>query len=169
MNGGSIASFHMIGGLLAERRATIIRHSLEHQYERCKQTGRLEALDLVWTADNGKPRPHPFWDSDIGKWIESVSYALMSGRDESMEAKIDAAVESIARSQRADGYFNSFFQTVEPDRVFTNLRERHELYCLGHLLEGAVAYFRATGKRRLLDVLTRYVDLVDQVFGPNDG
>lgn len=127
-------------------------------------------MKLRWSPDRADvPKPHEFWDSDIAKWIESASYGLMLRRDPTLEARIDAVVDDIAASQRPDGYFNSFFQTVMPDRIFTNLRDQHELYCAGHLIEAAVAYAQATGKRRLLDVLTRYVAHIDSVFGPEPG
>ena len=56
-------------------------------------------------------------------------------------------VDWIVKAQEPDGYLNSYFTNVEPEARWTNLRDRHELYCAGHLIEGAVAYFKATGKR----------------------
>jgi DUF1680 family protein len=165
-----VAAVRFNSGLLADRQSTVLQHSIDQQYEQCRTTGRLDAMKLLWTPDSsGVPRPHEFWDSDIAKWIESASYALMLRRDAALEARIDAAVNDIASSQRPDGYFNSFFQAVMPDRAFTNLRDQHELYCAGHLIEAAVAYAQATGKRKLLDVLIRYVDHIGRVFGPEPG
>ncbi|MFT3786309.1 MAG: glycoside hydrolase family 127 protein [Tepidisphaeraceae bacterium] len=157
-------------GLLAERQRAVLDHSIEQQYQQCKTTGRLDALSLPWKPDRTDvPKPHEFWDSDIAKWIESAAYALVLRPDAELEAKIDAAVEQMARTQMPDGYFNSFFQAVAPNDRWKNLRDRHELYCAGHLIEAAVAYFQATGKRAMLDVLTRYVDHIDTVFGPEKG
>lgn len=157
-------------GLLGERQRVVIGHSIEQQYEQLKITGRLDAMRVVYREGSDKhPRPHEFWDSDIGKWIESASYALMQRRDAALEAKIDAVVGDISETQRADGYFNSFFQAVMPDRVFTNLRDQHELYCAGHLIEAAVVYERATGKRALLDVMLKYVEHIASVFGDRAG
>ncbi len=156
-------------GLLGDRQRVVIGHSIEQQYEQLKLTGRLDAMRLVFREGSDHPRPHEFWDSDIGKWIESASYALMQRRDADLEARIDAVISDISATQRADGYFNSFFQAVIPERVFTNLRDQHELYCAGHLIEAAVAYERATGKRSLLDVMLRYVEHIAGVFGNGPG
>jgi DUF1680 family protein len=110
-----------------------------------------------------------YWDSDLGKWIEAAAYTLAAHRDPALEGLIDDVVDRIARAQEPDGYFNSYFQRRAPQQRFTNLRDWHELYCAGHLIEGAVAYAAATGKRRLLDVMCRYADLVARSFGTGPG
>ena len=99
-----------------------------------------------------------FWDLDVGKWIEAAAYALAHRRDPDIEAKIDAIVEDLAKAQSPDGYLNCWYNGREPDKRWTNLRDNHELYNAGHLLEGAIAYFRITGRRRFLDIMERYVD-----------
>jgi hypothetical protein len=71
-----------------------------------------------------------------------------------------------AKLQQPDGYLSSWYQRVQPGKRWTNLRDCHELYCAGHLIEGAVAYFQATGKTRLLDVMARYADHIGAMFGP---
>jgi DUF1680 family protein len=165
-----VASVRLTDGLLADRQQVVLARSIDQQYHQCKTTGRLDALRLVWKPDaKDIPKPHEFWDSDIAKWIESAAYGLMMQRDPDLEAKIDDAIEQIAQSQRDDGYYNAHFLAVAPDQIFTNLRDRHELYCAGHLIEAAVAYFLATDKRQLLDVMIRYVDHIDAVFGPAPG
>ena len=86
-----------------------------------------------------------------------------------LEGLIDDVVARIAKAQEPDGYFNSFFQRREPAKKWTNLRDWHELYCLGHMIEAAVAHNQATGKTNLLDIVRRQVDLVARLFGPNEG
>jgi Putative glycosyl hydrolase of unknown function (DUF1680). len=71
----------------------------------------------------------------------------------------------IAKVQQSDGYLNTYFTIKEPDKKWTNLRDCHELYCAGHLIEAAVAYYEATGKKKLLDVACRFADHIDSVFG----
>ena len=110
-----------------------------------------------------------FWDSDVGKWIEAASYALAHRRDAKIEAQIDAIVDDLAKAQLPDGYLNCWYIGREIDKRWTNLRDNHELYCAGHMLEGAIAYFQATGRRRLLDVMERYVDHIATVFGTGPG
>ena len=165
-----VSSVRLTGGLLADRQRAVINRSIDQQYQQCKTTGRLGALGLPWKPGSADvPKPHQFWDSDVAKWIESSAYAVMLQPDADLEQKLDDAIADMARSQRADGYFNSFFLAAEPEKIFTNLREMHELYCAGHMIEAAVAYFQATGKRTMLDVMTRYADYIGKVFGPAAG
>jgi DUF1680 family protein len=82
---------------------------------------------------------------------------------------VDEVVNLIEKAQQPDGYLNTYFTAVEPQNKWRNLRDWHELYNAGHLMEGAVAYSQATGKRKLLDVLTRYADHIDSMFGPDEG
>jgi DUF1680 family protein len=107
-----------------------------------------------------------FQDSDVGKWIEAVAYSLEAHPNPALETLVDETVELLEKAQAPDGYLNTYFTIKEPGRRWSNLWECHELYCAGHLLEGALAYYQATGKRRFLDVMNRYVDLIDRTFGP---
>ncbi len=110
-----------------------------------------------------------FQDSDLFKWIEAASYALGRKRDAALEEKIDWLVSLMQKAQRPDGYLNTYYILTDINKRFTNLRDHHELYCLGHLIEAAVAYFEATGKREILDVTLRYVELVNATFGFEEG
>lgn len=131
-------------------------------YRRFQDTGRFAALACAWRE--GMPdRPHYFWDSDVAKWIEGAAYILEAGRDEELERRCDEAIADITAHQDETGYFNSYFLSVAPDARFTD-REKHELYCAGHLIEAAVAYAHATGKDALLRAMIRYADYIYQVF-----
>lgn len=107
-----------------------------------------------------------FQDSDLYKWLEAVGYSLATDPDPSLEEKADQTIAYIEKAQQPDGYLNTYFIINGLERRFTNLIDCHELYCLGHLIEAAVAYWEGTGKRRLLDVACRFADLVDSLFGP---
>jgi len=149
----------------APRLETNRRKTIPHEYEQCKKTGRIDALRLKWKPAHGNP-PHIFWDSDIAKWLEAASYCLAARRNARLEKLVDGVVELLARAQQPDGYLNGHFTVVQPEKRWTNLRDRHELYCAGHLMEAAVAHYQATGKRALLDVMCRYADHINSVFGP---
>jgi DUF1680 family protein len=82
---------------------------------------------------------------------------------------VDEKGEDEANAQQEDGYLNTHFTVVEPGKRWTNLLDNHELYCAGHLVEAAVAYYAATGKRVFLDVMCRYADHIDRTFGPGEG
>jgi uncharacterized protein len=147
---------------------TVRQQTLPFQYQQLLQTGRLDALRLQWKPGDA-PEPHIFWDSDVAKWIEAASYSLTTEPDAKLEAEVDEAIALLASAQQPDGYLNTYFTVVAPDQRFTDLRDAHELYCAGHLIEAAVAHFEATGKRTLLDVMCRYADLIDERFGREPG
>lgn len=142
--------------------------TLDIEYQQCKDTGRINAFRLDWLPGM-EPEPHIFWDSDVAKWIEAVSYSLASHPDAALEALLDEVIALVVAAQQPDGYLNVHFTVVEPEKRWTNLRDWHELYCAGHLMEAAAAHFQATGKRTLLDAMCRYADYIDTVFGPEPG
>ena len=142
--------------------------TLPAEYEQCRQTGRIDAWRLAWKPGEPNP-PHIFWDSDVAKWIEAAAYSLATCPDPDLEKRVDDAVDLMAAAQAPDGYLNTHYIAVEPDKRWTNLRDCHELYCAGHLIEAAVAYYESTGKRMMLDVLCRYADHIAAVFGREAG
>ena len=146
----------------SERLLVNQQKTLKANYNHLKEQGRIDA----WKWRKGKTnKPHIFWDSDVAKWIEAVSYCLANKRNKSLEQKVDHIVDLMAEAQLDDGYLNSYFINVEPDRKWTNLRNEHELYCAGHLIEAAVAYFDATKKSKFLNIMIRYANLINKVFG----
>ena len=143
-------------------------HTIPTEYRQCRDTGRIDAFRLNWKPGS-EPVPHIFWDSDVAKWIEAASYSLATHPDPELRALLDEVITLIASAQQPDGYLNTHFSVVEPEKRWTNLRDKHELYCAGHLIEAAVAHYQATGKRSLLEVLCRYADHIDRTFGPRPG
>lgn len=110
-----------------------------------------------------------FQDTDLAKWLEAVAYRLETHPDPELEKLADEAIELIEKAQQKDGYLNTYFTVKEPGKRWSNLRECHELYTAGHMMEAAVAYYKTTGKRKLLDVICRFADHIDSVFGPEPG
>lgn len=166
----------LTGRFWSERLDTVLARTIPSQHAKLAEVTILDSLKL--------PSPPPplviprhangfsvqvFWDSDVGKWIEAASFALSHRRDARIEAQIEAIIDDLEKAQAADGYLNCWYQCREPENRWTNLRDNHELYNAGHLLEGAVAYYQATGRRRLLDVMERYLDHIREMFGPNPG
>jgi DUF1680 family protein len=164
----SLADVDIKGGFWGERLEVNRKATLPIQYKQCMKTGRFPAWKLDWKPGKD-PKPHVFWDSDAGKWLEAVAYSLAKHPDKALEKKADWLIDLIAKAQQKDGYLNIFFTVVEPQNRWKNLRDQHELYCAGHLMEGAVAYYQATGKRKLLDVMSRYGDHIGKVFGCGKG
>jgi len=110
-----------------------------------------------------------FQDSDVAKWLEAVGYSLMAHPDPELEWRADEVIDLVAMAQHPDGYLNTYFTVKEPGKRWTNLLDCHELYCAGHMIEAAVAYYLATGKRKLLEVVCKFVDHIDTVFGDGEG
>jgi uncharacterized protein len=139
--------------------------SLRHGYEQLERFGNFNNLKLAAGTGTGEYRKPVFMDSDVYKWLEAIGYELAHQPDPELEAMADHAIELIEAAQAEDGYLNSYWQVVEPERRWADLEHGHELYCAGHLFQAAVAYHRATGDRRLLDVSRRFADYIDSVFG----
>ena len=110
-----------------------------------------------------------FQDSDFYKWIEAVGYTLATNPDKALEETADKAIDIVCAAQLPNGYLDTYYIINGMDRSFTDLRDHHELYCLGHLIEGAVAYYEATGKDKLLNVAKKYADYVSTKFGTEEG
>jgi DUF1680 family protein len=171
----NFAEVNVEGDFWRERLETVLTKTIPSQHRQLAEHGILESLTIPRPVPPLRiPRNHHdfttqiFWDSDVGKWIEAASYALRHRRDAAIEARIDEITEWLAAAQLPDGYLNCWYIGRELDKRWTNLRDNHELYCAGHMLEGAIAYFQATGKRRLLDIMLRYVDHIAATFGPGE-
>ena len=140
--------------------------SMPLNLEMLERSGNIRNLELAAArATSGFTGP-VFMDSDLHKALEAASYSLASHPDPALEKRIDEIVAKLAAAQLADGYLDSYYIVKEPGRRWTNLRDNHELYCAGHMIEAAVAHFRATGKTNFLTVATKLADHIDSVFGP---
>lgn len=160
MNTIGLENIKITNGFWKTKQDMVNNITLKSVYERFAETHRFSALKCEWKE--GEPDlPHVFWDSDIAKWLESVGYILNFYNNDEMEKIADEAIEDICRNMDEKGYFNSHF-LVTGER-FT-VRCEHELYCAGHLMEAAVAYYKSTGKRALLDAMCKYADYIEKVF-----
>ncbi len=170
------AKVRITGAFWSERLETVLSTTIPSQHAQLAKYNVLDSLKLPKPVPPLTFQPHAdgfstqiFWDSDVGKWIEAAAYALPHRRDPRIEAQIEAIIDDLEKAQEPDGYVNCWYLEREPQNRWTNLRDNHELYNLGHLLEGAVAYLRATGRDRLMGIMERAFDHVAQVFGRNPG
>ena len=172
----SFSAVKVTGPFWAERLETVLTHTIPSQHL------QLAKHDLLGSLKLRKPVPpltiprnrhnfttQIFWDSDVGKWIEAASYALSHRRDATIEGQIEAIIDDLEQAQAPDGYLNCWYLQREPENRWTNLRDNHELYNAGHMLEGAVAYFHSTGRDRLMQIMMRYMDHIAATFGPDPG
>jgi len=105
-----------------------------------------------------------FQDSDAAKWIEAAAYSLADFPDAELEKTVDELIEKIEAAQDTDGYLNTYFTIKDKEKRWKNLLEGHELYCSGHMMEAACAYYEVTGKRALLDVMLRNTEHIYNHF-----
>jgi len=146
---------------------TIREVTLDAVYENLESTGRIDNFRIAAGEASGEFSGRYYNDSDVYKWLEGACYALADEDDAELRERVEHVVDAIQGAQADDGYLNTYFQLVEPEHRWTNLHGMHELYCAGHLFEAAVAHYRATDERRLLDVARRLADHVDETFGPD--
>ena len=128
------------------------------------QTGRIRNFENAAKGE-GEHSGIFFDDSDVYKALEGMAYSLINNPDPELEKKADEWIDKYAAAQQPDGYINTFYTLTGLDKRWTNL-DKHEMYCAGHMIEAGVAYYQATGKRKLLDVCIRMTDHMMSQFGP---
>ena len=150
------------GGYIADKQKLNRKVTINAVYDRFCDSGRIGAFDFDWIE--GKPnKPHYFYDSDVAKWMEGAAYILHDNPDSELKGRVERLIDKIEEHQDGDGYFNIYFTVCEPEKRFKD-RDKHELYCAGHLFEAAVAYARATGETRFLKCMEKYADYIYRVF-----
>ena len=134
-------------------------------YQTETKTARIRNFEKVARNDGEKHEGIFYDDSDVYKALEAMSYSLKNHPNPLMAKKCDEWVDKIAAAQQPDGYLNTMYTLNEPQKRYTDM-SMHEDYNCGHLIEAAVAYFNATGKRKLLEVAIKWADHFDLLFGP---
>lgn len=152
----------LTGGYLYGKQELNRKTTIHAVYDRFLETGRFAAFDFNYKKGDAQP-PHWFWDSDVAKWLEAAAYVIRKHPSPALEGIVDDIVEKIKAHQDKDGYFNIYHTVVEPEMRWRE-RQRHELYCAGHLMEAAVAYAEATGKTDLLTCMEKYADHIYRIF-----
>ena len=150
-------------GFWAERQKTVAEKTVYAVYDRFRETGRIETMDC-------KPhdiKPHIFWGSDVVKWLEGVAYILEQKEDSRLRQLVNEILDRIEEGVAEDGYYNSYFNSPDPEWERFSDRDKHELYSLGHMIEAAVALSHI-GEDRLLRIACKNTDLVDRVFRLED-
>jgi hypothetical protein len=128
-------------------------------------TARLRNFEKVARKKGEKHEGIFYDDSDVFKALEAMGYSLKTHPNADMEKKCDEWIDKIAAAQQPDGYLNTFYTLNEIQNKYSDM-SMHEDYNAGHMIEAGVAYYNATGKRKLLDVSIRWADQFDSIFGP---
>jgi DUF1680 family protein len=153
-------------------RNTVIPHQyhlLNDEVQGVEPSCAIRNFRIAAGLEEGKHGGYVFQDSDLYKWIEAVGYALQTEADAYLEERTDKIIGYIEKAQMQDGYVNTYYILNDIHLRFTNLTDCHELYCLGHMIEAAIAYEEGTGKTTLLEVACRFADLVCRLFGREEG
>ncbi len=129
------------------------------------KTGRMRNFENA-ALGTGEHSGIFYDDSDVYKALEGIAYSLINNPDPELEQRADEWINLFEGAQQEDGYINTFYTLTGLDKRWTNM-DKHEMYCIGHMIEAAIAYYQATGKRRLLDVSIRAVDHMMDLFGPD--
>lgn len=143
-------------------------------FSKCEETGRYENfVKAAHPSDEYKVEGYSFDDTDVYKTIEGASYSLQTYPDKQLEKYIDSVLVIVAAAQEPDGYLYTA-RTMNPKHPhdwagperWSKVEElSHEFYNLGHMVEGAVAHYQATGKRNFLDIAIKYADCVCKAIG----
>ncbi|MGI9049328.1 MAG: glycoside hydrolase family 127 protein [Rubrobacteraceae bacterium] len=163
-----LTDVRLLDGLWEPRRRINRKVTLPSQYDFLESTGRLDNFRRASGKLDAPFQGIYFNDSDVYKWLEAASWELAAGSDPELERMVDVAISEVEDAQQPDGYLNTYFMFDKASERWTNLRDMHELYCAGHLIQAAVAHHCATGNKRLLDVARKLADHTCEVLGPEE-
>lgn len=133
--------------------------------DKCEETGRIANFRKAAGWEEGAFKGIYFDDSDVYKVLEGIAYLVSDGQSPGLMAEADRIIDAICAAQWDDGYLNTYYTLTDRTKRWTDMA-RHEAYCVGHMVEGAVAYYQATGKDKWLHTAIRAVEHMMSVFGP---
>jgi len=147
-------------------------------FSKCEETGRYENfIKAANPSKEYKVEGYSFDDTDVYKTIEGASYSMQTYSDKKLEKYIDSVLTIVAAAQEPDGYLFTA-RTMNPDHPHEWAGSKrwekvedlsHEFYNMGHMIEGAIAHYQATGKRKFLDIAIKYADCVEREIGDKPG
>jgi DUF1680 family protein len=149
-----------VSGFWASRRVTNVQSSIPSMHDELLEHGRMDNF-LRLEGRSKEPQKGPVYsDSDIYKWTEAVGFVLQSDSQPALRATADKMIRDVVAAQEPGGYLNTYYvQDKAPLRMQQHTQEvGHELYNMGHFLQGAIAYYRATGDATMLEAGIRFVD-----------
>jgi len=156
-------------GFWASRREINVTRSIPTMHDLLEANGRMNNFRRLVGKSDAKQIGPVFSDSDPYKWTEAVGFVLQTGDHPDLRATTDKMIDEIIAVQEPTGYLNTYYQNDRiPERMTPQTQSTgHELYCLGHMLQAAIAYYRGTGDRKLLDAGIRFVnDFLIPNYGP---
>jgi DUF1680 family protein len=154
-------------GFWAARRKANVERSIPTMLQELEAHGIVDNFRRLSGHKKAERHGPVYTDSDIYKWIEAVSFVLQTEDHPRLRATVESLTDEIAAAQEPSGYLNTYYVDDLKAKRFAEMYRSHELYCLGHLLQAGVAYYRATGSRRLLNIGIKFADYLTENFGPD--
>lgn len=143
--------------------------AMNDRIEDAESSHCLENFQIAAGRKKGEFYGAVFQDTDVAKWLEAVGFSLAVYHDKELEKTADEVIDLIGEAQCEDGYINTYFTINHKEKRWSDLCEGHELYTAGHFMEAATAYYEGTGKRKFLDIMCRFADLICDTFGEEEG
>ena len=143
--------------------------AMNDRIEDAESSHCLENFQIAAGRKKGEFYGAVFQDTDVAKWLEAVGFSLAVYPDKELEKTADEVIDLIGEAQCEDGYINTYFTINHKEKRWSDLCEGHELYTAGHFMEAATAYYEGTGKRKFLDIMCRFADLICDTFGEEEG
>lgn len=164
----SFADVHVDEGLWAKRLEIIRTVTIPESFKRCEETGRIDNFAVAAGLKQGQFQGAHYNDSDVYKIVQGAIYSLKVHPDPKLETYVDGVIAKIIAAQESDGYLDTHFMGDRKKSRFKNISPgpRHELYCMGHMIEASVEHYRMTGRRTMLEAAVKLADHIDSIFGP---
>jgi DUF1680 family protein len=160
----SFENVHINDDFWSKRQQINREISIHHQHNKLEQDFHIDNFRIASGTKRGVQKGEFYFDSDLYKWLEAASNILHTNKDSVLEIEVNEIVDLIKNSQTQDGYINTFYSTRFLHKRFTNIYIMHELYCAGHLIQAAIAHQKATGSNELINVATKFADLLVRLF-----
>jgi DUF1680 family protein len=161
-----VRAVKMDEGFWSSRMRINVEKSVPSLLQQLEDHGILDNFQIAAVQKQGQRKGPLFTDEDVYKWMEAVAFVLQSGDQPKLRAELEGVTDRVLAAQEPSGYLNSYWTGDLTPKRFTEMYRSHELYCLGHLLQAAIAYYRATGDRRLLDGGIKFANYMVENFGP---
>lgn len=166
-----IQAVHLNDGFWSQRRKVTTERSLPTLLSLLEEHGVVDNFRRLAGRPDLQRKGRVSTDADLYKWIEAASWAIASDETpetdrQQLRGDVESLITHIAAAQEPSGYLNTYFVGDKARLRFTDLPHSHEDFCLGHLIQAGIAYYRATGSRSLLQVAVRFADYVVDEFGP---
>ncbi len=157
---------HVTDGFWTPRLETNRTVTIPYAFQQCVETDRISNFEKSAGLAAGKHEGACFNDSDVYKIMEGAAFSLQVNPDPAMRLYLEKLIRIITAAQWDDGYLFTFYSLPErqPEQRWTNIPSIHELYCVGHMYEAAVAHYEVTGERSFLEVAKKNADLICNVF-----